>query len=298
MTAPTVVHCSDPLDPRGVDAAFAEEAAVARDAGFTSVRVDHDALVAGDMRGALRRLGPPSPGPAVYRGWMMRAEAYGRLHAALASRGLDLMTSPGEYAACHHYPGTHAALGDVMPETAFVPAASVGNRDAVMGALSGFGGAPVTLRDWAKSQASGYWKEACLIPHPGDADAAMRVVARFLDLQGDDLVGGLVFRRLLDLETSGDDVREWRAFVVGGTVVGCWPRHRDGSGEPPPTGFLSAVAPAVPSPFASVDVVRDRAGRPWVMEAGDGQVSGFPPGATLPVLAALRASLANGRPPR
>jgi len=51
---------------------------------------------------------------------------------------------------------------------------------------------------------------------------------------------------------------------------------------------MAQVAVKVPSPFASADFGVDQSGRWWLLEVGDGQVSGLPgPEAASPVFAAL-----------
>ncbi len=213
-----IVLCCDPLDRRVPDAAFAAEADAARRAGLQPLLVDHDALAAGDMRAALGRAAHPAPGPAVYRGWMMRADAFARLHAALAARGIDLLTPPGAYAACHHLPEAHAHVGRWMPQTVWLEEADLDAPGALEATLAPFGTAAVTVKDWVKSQAAGYWDTACLIPDASDRAAVRRVTDRFRDLQGRDLVGGLVFRRLVELDRARG---EWRTFVLDGAIVGC-----------------------------------------------------------------------------
>lgn len=293
---PYVVLCSDPLGSPGHDPAFSADASAASAAGLSTLLIDHDALVSGDMRTALKRARPAEPGSAVYRGWMMRAEAYARLFEGLAARGVDLATPPDAYAACHHLPQAHASVGRWMPETSWVEAAAMDGPANLAAALAPFGDAPVTVKDWVKSQAAGYWDSACLIPQASDAEAVNRITARFRELQGTDLVGGLVFRRLVDLARAGSETREWRLFSLDGTVVGCWPR--DGSPvDAPPDALVAEVAAALPSPFATADLARATDGRWWLMETGDGQVSGFPPGAAEPVISALAARLGSAPAP-
>ena len=90
-------------------------------------------------------------------------------------------------------------------------------------------------------------------------------------------------------QPAGAPAYEYRAFFVDGQVVGCWPRS-DLARElgPPPAELMAQVAAKVPSPFASADFGADQSGRWWLLEVGDGQVSGLPePEAARPVFAAL-----------
>ncbi|PSJ37874.1 ATP-grasp domain-containing protein [Allosphingosinicella deserti] len=278
MPSPFAIFCADPLDPRSVEPSYAIEAEAARDAGFTVVKLDHDYLDRQiDAAAALRKARFEEPGKAVYRGWMMSADAYQALYTTLEARSVSLMTSPSEYAACHHAPGSYARLAEWMPLTIWIEDGSRDDNQAVQAVAAAFGHSSVILKDWVKSQAAGYWSEACFIADAADPRAVERTISRFRDLQGDSLVGGLVFKRYVPLLPSGMPAHEYRAFVIKGYLVGCWPRSAEAANlEPPPRDLLEQVAAHIPSPFASADFGRDESGRWWLLEVGDGQVSGLP----------------------
>lgn len=278
MTTLYALLPSDPLSPRVAEPAFAQEADVASTLGFRIALLDHDELDQRiDPAAALRRASFEAPGVAVYRGWMLTSKAYGALYAELVRRGIELITSPQQYAACHHAPGSYDALAEFSPEAAFVPMEEFFDLTDLPERLKRFDGAPLVLKDWVKSQAAGYWKEACLIPDSSSHHDIRRVVSRFLELQGASLVGGLAFKRFLPLVAHDGTALEYRVFAVDGSVVGQWPRSLDAEklAEPPPE-LTAAVAARVPSPFASLDFGRDLDGRWWLLEAGDGQVSALP----------------------
>lgn len=290
MTALYAIFCADPLDPRAIEPEFATEAGPARDAGFTPVRLDHDELDRRiDPAEALRRTRLTEPGKAVYRGWMLSEAAYRGLFDALAARGVDLLTTPAQYAACHHAPGSYAQLAEWMPKTVWVDLAELDDPAAIGAALAGFGSAPVIVKDWVKSQASGYWSEACYIADASDTQAADRVIARFRELQGESLTGGLVFKAYVPLLPVGSPAHEYRGFAVKGRAIGCWPRSEQAREfGAPPGELLDRIAAAIPSPFASMDFGLDGDGRWWLLEIGDGQVSGLPaPEAAHAIFAAL-----------
>jgi hypothetical protein len=290
------IFCADPLSPRKVDPTFAVDAEAARDASLTCVTLDHDHL---DNRinpaAAIRSMRAVEPGVAVYRGWMMRAEAYEALYHALIERQVRLITSPSAYIACHHAIGSYPKLKKWMAETSWVACDPIHDAQAVQAALAVHGRSAVIVKDWVKSQASGYWNEACYIPDASDFEQASRVIARFVELQGDGIVGGLVFRRYIPLVPPGSPAYEYRAFVVNGKIVGCWPRF-DMSAQPipPPGQLLDEIAENVPSPFASADLAIDVYGQWWLLEVGDGQVSGLPsPDAAAPMMRQLADVLRN-----
>jgi hypothetical protein len=296
VSARYAIFCANPLDPRVAEPGFDLEVSAAREAGFAVVLIDHDEL---DRRirpeAALRRARLSAPGNAVYRGWMLRSEAYRDLYNALVERGVSLMTSPAAYGACHHTPGSYAALRAWMPETAWVEEDRLDDPSAIRTVLAPFGSSAVVIKDWVKSQAAGYWVEACFIPDASDLDHANRVISRFRELQGESLVGGVVFKAYLPLVPEGGRADEYRAFLVGGQPVGCWPRSEKASRhEPPLAELLKDVASRVPSPFASADFGVDDRGRWWLLEVGDGQVSALPDArAAIPLFKALARACAE-----
>lgn len=293
MPAPFAIFCSNPLEPRSVDPAFAVEAEAARAAGFTVVCLDHDELdLRIDVQAALRPAGFDGEGRAIYRGWMLSDAAYAALFDALQRRGIALGTSPEAYAACHHTPGSYAYLAEWMPKTVWVPVPLIDDGDAIRMALSGFGTSPAIVKDWVKSQAAGYWKEACFIPDASKLADVSRVISRFRELQGDSLAGGLVFKAYVPLVPVGSPAFEYRAFIIGGRVAGCWPRSNEAREiGVPPSSLLEAVAANVPSPFASADFGRDAEGGWWLLEVGDGQVSGLPVEEAAPTIFCALANL-------
>jgi hypothetical protein len=290
MPAPYAIFCANPLDPRAVEPDFSLELAGAREAGFSTTLIDHDELDQQiNPRAALRKTRIDEPGVAVYRGWMLRSEAYAGLFNALLDRGVRLLTSPEEYTACHHAPGSYALLKNWMARMTWIPLPAIDDQVEVRTSLAQFGSSAVILKDFVKSQAAGYWSQACYISDASDQDHVGRVVGRFRELQGDSLVGGLVFKAYIPLQPIGAPAYEYRTFFVGGRVVGCWPRS-DLARElgRPPAELIAQVAVKVPSPFASADFGVDQSGRWWLLEVGDGQVSGLPePEAARLVFAAL-----------
>lgn len=272
-----IVFCADPIEAKRPDTTFRHEAEAAALLGIPWLLIDHDALERRhDVQAALRRAKAAEPGEAVYRGWMLRAEDYALLFDALAAMGIRLINSPAEYAACHWGPLAYPHLSAWMAPTAWIDAADIGNDARLAEVLAPFGAAPLVLKDWVKSQAAGYWSEACFIPSAADLDAVKRVMGRFIELQGEALVGGLVFRGWRSLARVGSEVEEWRMFSLSAKPVGCWPRFAGESAGPPPDDLLEAVAAALPSRFATADFARLAEGGWLLLEVGDGQVSGLP----------------------
>ena len=110
-------------------------------------------------------------------------------------------------------------------------------------------------------------------------------MSKFVELQGDTLTGGLVFRELVDLEPlathskSGMPLtKEFRIFVLDAQpllVVQYW-EEGEYRGELPPRDLFQDVAAEVNSRFFTMDVARRLDGSWIIMELGDAQVAGLP----------------------
>src|SRR3569833_1215273 len=107
---------------------------------------------------------------------MLSIEAYGALFDALDKRGVSLLTSPQNYACCHHAPRSYDQLTEWMPQTAWLTIGELDNSARRRVVLAQFGSTALIIKDWVKSQASGYWREACYISDASDTNEVDRVV--------------------------------------------------------------------------------------------------------------------------
>jgi hypothetical protein len=258
---------ADPLRPRRADEHFAAEAAAARDAGADVAVIDHDALAGGgDPDRAVARV--PAGEDAVYRGWMLHADGYAAMAAALARRGVTMRTAPDDYRRAHELPGWYAALRQVTPESVWTRGDTRAGFDEARERL---GPGAAVLRDYTKS-AKHHWHEAAYVPELTDADAAWRVASRLRELRGEDFTGGFVLRRFEPL--TAPEVRTWW-FAGECRLTGPHPDTPAATAEP----GLAAVTPLVAAlglPFVTVDLARREDGEWRVVELGDGQVSDRP----------------------
>jgi hypothetical protein len=164
-----LLFCSDPIDPRKPDDAFSAEVEAAQACGLKFLRMDHESLDHDhNARKAVRHIRNEGPIAAVYRGWMLRADDYRLLYDVLASAGIVLVNTPEQYAACHHLPQAYPYVTSWSAATTWLNLNMVQDQDAIGAALAVFGSRPIVLKDWVKSQAAGYWDEACFIPKASD----------------------------------------------------------------------------------------------------------------------------------
>ncbi len=281
-----IIFCANPLAPRAVDDAYTDEAQAATASGLEYHFISYERLVhEHDTAAAIRRV-PTAAAPelAIYRGWMLRPPEYQALYDALHARGLLLINSPAAYRTCHYLPESYPLISDATPATVWLPLDACGDLDTIMEVLAPFGDQPVIVKDYVKSRKH-EWFEACYIPSAADRQAVDRVVTRFLELQGDDISEGLVFRAYVAFQPIGAHpqsgmplTREHRLFFLDGTLLAdspYWDAPIDETAELPIEHF-TRVAARVPSRFFTIDVAQCIDGSWMIVELGDAQVAGLP----------------------
>lgn len=286
IVPPLILFCSDPLEPRRPDQAFGAEAQAVEKLGLAHDLVDFEALTLEHSADrAVRRLKHREVlATAIYRGWMMKSSEYQELYEALAAKNVRLINDLPAYRHCHYLPESYAAIKSHTPRSVWMEVTGGLATDELLELLRPFGSAPVIVKDYVKSRKH-EWEEACFIPSASDRSAVERVVRRFLELQGDDLNEGLVFREFVEFEPlaahpkSGMPLtEEFRLFFLDQQPI-FWAQYwEEGNykGIVPPIEHFSRLAKNVKSRFFTMDVAKRRDGDWLVVELGDGQVAGLP----------------------
>lgn len=286
-----VVLCEDPLRTRKVDEAYQPEADAITAQGLKYTIVNYESLVnANDPVQATKRVElEEQPTVGIYRGWMLRPNHYAELYAALTEKGIWLVNTPQAYRHCHYFPESYSAIEAYTPKSVWLPLSGKVKMDEIMALLTPFGTRPVLVKDFVKSQKH-YWTEACFIPSASDREAVARVVNRFLELQGESLNEGLVFREFIEFEplaahskTGMPLSQEFRIFVLDGEplyVVEYW-EEGDYHTLSPPLEQFAEVMRKVQSRFFTMDIAKRRDGEWVIVELGDAQVAGLPDAADV-----------------
>jgi hypothetical protein len=294
-----LLFCSDPFNSRAPDPAYEAEVAAASGLGLAYDLISYEALVydSNPVKAVRQVEEQPDPALGIYRGWMLTPEQYTRLYDAITLRGVHLINDPTAYKHCHYLPESYAVIKEQTPRSVWIEMPT--DINSIMELLRPFGSSPLILKDYVKSRKH-EWQEACYIPSASDREAIERVVNRFIELQGDDLNEGLVFREYVDFEPlathskSGMPLtKEFRIFYLDKKPVYWVEYWEEGNyeGAAPPLEAFDITAAKVRSRFFTMDVAQARDGRWQIVELGDAQVAGLPDNAN--VLSFYKAMLAN-----
>jgi hypothetical protein len=281
-----LVFCADPLDHSQPDELCRAEVVAAQKVGLDYALINYEALIYDDDPLTATHMIPPleTPQTVIYRGGMLKPQAYVALYDALHQKGWQLINDPAQYRYCLYLPQAYPLIADHAPRSVWIECGLEVPMGEVKTLLQYFGMKPVIVRDYAHSPKH-FWAEACYIPVASDGEAVERVIKRFVELQGEDLEGGLVFREFVELDSVGKHpksgmplVLEYRVFWLDGEPVAVIPyweqiRYEDLT---PPINEFRGIAQTIRSRFFTMDVARRVDGEWIIMELGDGQVAEFP----------------------
>lgn len=288
-----VLFPSQLFEPRQVEEHFAAQAKSARAAGLDTQLLDQELVEAGDhakaarsLRRALNRASSEASEEtlAVYRGWMLTAAQYASLYAALLAEDVKLLNSPAAYAHAHLLPESFDVIREHTPHSVWVPMTPEAPRiEEVLAAAGEFGDSPLIIKDYVKSRKH-EWNEACFVPKASDQNQLRKVVTTFVERQGESLVGGVVLREFVPLQSVGTHqksgmplTREHRVFVLDGKAIASAPywAGADYAGHVAPLEAFEEVMKSVRSRFFSMDLALGSDGTWRIIELGDGQVAGL-----------------------
>lgn len=281
-----LIFCTDPLSSNAPDPAFEAEVRMARQLGIDYDLINFETLVSDrHALGTVRHVrSTEQPELAIYRGWMLRPAEYAMLYAALESKGLILINTPEQYRHCHYFPESYHVIEAHTPKSVWLPYDQAFSIERVMHRLAVFCNQPIIIKDYVKSRKH-EWNEACYIPDAANRADVERVVKRFLELQGDDLNKGLVFREFVAFQPIGVHAKsampltkEFRCFVLDGQVLMAAQYWDEGEYDKIEVvdSLFADILPHVNSRFFTLDVAQRTDGTWQIVELGDAQVAGLP----------------------
>lgn len=293
----TYLFPSDPLGGRSlaVDSHFEREYIVASALAPVAL-IDSYSL--GDPKPRLQ-IPADAESPFVYRGWMLSAEEYGQLEAAVEARGHRLLTATAGYLQAHSMENWLPGFEQLTPPTVILDSAV--SEDELLAAAA-------TL-----PSEHGFFLKGSVKSEPGfsraeRADELPGLLERFLDFA--DLAPGqsIALRSFTPLDGAVAELRSW---WIGGLLVD-FRVHPNffGKGLEDPLApatqgdhfssavdFLAGLTVAVrslESDFITADIALTATGDWELMEIGAGEVSGVAQGQSSEELEAFYGDLTRG----
>lgn len=278
-----ILFCSNPLEAKQVDIDWQHEAELVRQLGGKIYLLNYEELIDGDnAEKALRLIKKPEVEElCIYRGWMMSVANYEKLYNSLLKLNLRLVNTSTEYKHCYYLPASYQHIEAYTAKTVITNKDIQLTKDELADLLREFGEKAIIVKDYVKSQKH-HWLEACFIPKASDTEHVQRVVNKFVELQGDNLQGGLVFREFIELESVGVHpkskmplTKEYRVFILNKkpiSIIKYWDEGQYTDDEVSIDKF-KAVFEQVESNFFTVDIAKRKDGEWMIIELGDGQVA-------------------------
>ena len=239
-----LLYPSDPFSASRPDEAYAEEYEAAKQAGIACSLFSFEDFEAGAFK--VRPL--LTSDRTLYRGWMLREGAYGRLCESMSGKGSKPFTSPSQYIAAHYLPAWYGLCRDDTPETIVLTASADFSAE-----LAGLGWPSYFVKDYVKSLSTGRGSVAATPAEVGE------IVALIAQYRGS-LEGGVCVRKFEEFSPGTEE----RYFALHGVAYAR-------QGEPP--ALARSLATRIDSPFFAIDLAKTESGEWRLIELGDGQVS-------------------------
>ena len=203
----------------------------------------------------------------VYRGWMMKPEAYRSFYELLSNKKIRLITKPDEYERFHIFPNIYSHFGNDTARMLTYPDGRIDLAE-VKRTFKRF-----MIKDYVKSvKGTDFPKyfENSITQEEFD-----KYMETFYKYRSSLYTGGICVKEYLDLKTYGDRTNEYRVFYIGGEIATVSRNSGQGNYAPFPPAEMLDKYRFLGSQFYTVDYAELIDGSWKIIEAGDGQVSGL-----------------------
>jgi len=280
-----IIYCDSVFDNKIIEPDYEDEKVSAINNGFELSLISFEELENDNLSKALKYV-PISEKLEIgfYRGWMLTPKLYTELYNGLLINNIQLINSPKEYKHCHYLPNSYDKIKTLTPKSNWTKEGDIINDELVNSLTNEFGNSPIIVKDYVKSEKHN-WENACFIPNASDKENVNRIVTNFLELRGDFLNIGLVFREFEKLEfltthskSSMPLTKEFRIVFANKKLISIFDYWDEGEyGETKPNmETFKEIANTIESNFFTMDVAKKENGDWIIMELGDGQVAGLP----------------------
>lgn len=277
------IFCANSLNRRSPDIDYQAEVDAVQKLGFEYILINYEALVDDNFFKVVNKIASGSD-IAIYRGWMLKPDKYKQLFDALAEKEIYLINDPAAYIHCHYLPHSYSIIEPYTPKSVWIKTNGNLAIETIMNLLHPFGSRPIIVKDFVKSRKH-EWETACYIPSASDWKSVESVVSRLIELQGNQLNEGLVFREYIQFEPLTQHskskmplTKEFRIFFLDGNPIYSVEYWTEGDYQKiiPPIEQFCQVAKAIKSRFFTMDVAKRLDGDWMIVELGDAQVAGLP----------------------
>src|SRR5262249_49476717 len=244
---------------------FESEFDAATSLGFKCLLFDEEALCAGDIDLALKRLPPGDGRELLYRGWILTEELYRQFRDALSARGHTLISSAAQYAEVSYFLNYYPKIRDFSPAAVWTD-----TPDSFLAwtLARKLGDGPFVIKDHIKS-AKHLWHEACFVPKASGRENFERIAENLRREQGKSFFRGFVVKQYVPLRSRGDSPRayplceEYRLFFWARHLLIASHYHRQ-SENPVDWSPFVALAQRFDAPFFTMDIAQIETGN-WIV---------------------------------
>lgn len=228
------IYPADYFNVKKIDDAFASEAESLRSIGFEVDILTNKKLNKGEY---------------IYRGWMLDDVEYDNLNSLIENNESSLLTNKDNYFSSHYLPNWYNLLKEYTPETIIINIKDINEIENIL-----------FNNDWNGYFVKDYVK-SLTTTNGSIAKNKEEVYSIIKELQiKKGLIGGICLRKVIDFVVDS----EIRYFSLNGTIM-------------TPTGsvpdIVNKINSKIDSKFFSIDIIKDKSGKDWLVEIGDGQVS-------------------------
>lgn len=277
-----IIFCDSVIDNKQVEPDYQTEFDAAKQYGFNTEIFSFEELIDGNVITALKYIKHCEQKEfAFYRGWMMTPNIYVNFYNELLKKNIQLINNPEEYIHCHYLPESYHKIIDETPKSNWTKDIS---QKSINELSNEFASKSIIVKDYVKSEKHN-WNDACFIPNAADKNKVHEVVNRFIELRGNYLNEGIVFREFVELEFLTEHskskmplTKEFRIVFLNKKVIQIFNYWDEGNydSDKPEVEFFKKIANKIESNFFTMDVAKKKNGDWIIMELGDGQVAGLP----------------------
>lgn len=185
-------------------------------------------------------------GEYFYRGWMLNEEEYENLNDFILKNNSTLLTNKSNYFNAHYLSNWYDILKEYTPETIIT------NPVDLEKVLEDTEWEKFFIKDFVKSLTTSEGSIA------NSKEEVLKVIKKIEDKKG--ITGGICLRKVEDFVTES----EIRYFSINGQILSPTNEIPD---------IVNKINELIDLPFFSIDIIKDRSGKDWLVEIGDGQVS-------------------------